>query len=83
MNRSECEAVVRRLWPYLDGTVPEHAREQVVRHLAQCAGCRSHFDYAEAFLQAVAATRAPENLNVLRGRVLAALVEQGFRLSPA
>jgi len=81
LNRAECEAVVRQLWPFLDGVVPERERERIVRHLEQCVACRSHFDYAEAFLRAVAATRRPGNDDSLRTRVLSALASEGFKLS--
>ena len=81
LNRALCEAVVRQLWPFLDGTVPESERERVVTHLQQCVTCRSHFDFAEAFLKAVGATRATDNVDRLRTRVLAALAAEGFRLS--
>jgi len=80
-NRSECEAVVRQLWPFLDGAVPEAEREHIVAHLEQCAGCTSHFDFARAFLDAVSAARPhmPAN-DQLHARVLGALAGEGFRL---
>lgn len=78
-NRDECEAVVRRLWPHLDGMLPESERDRVTRHLENCADCRSHFDFARAFLDAVsAAYSAPEVSPALRARVMAALAGEGF-----
>ncbi len=53
ITRSECEEIVARLWPHLDGALPETERDRVVTHLAGCAGCRSHYDFAQAFLDAV------------------------------
>lgn len=80
--RSICEAVVRQLWPYLDGAVDESAREMVIVHLEECAMCRSHFDFAQAFLDAVARSRSDVQPNDrLRVRVLAALSSEGFSLS--
>lgn len=78
-NRSECEAVVRQLWPYLDGVISEPQRERILHHLELCADCNSHFDFAHAFLDAVAATasRVDEN-DTLRDRVLGALAAEGF-----
>jgi anti-sigma factor (TIGR02949 family) len=78
-RRSECEEVVRRLWPYIDGKLPDSDRERVTRHLEGCADCLSHFDFARAFLDAVhhAAPAAQED-DDLRARVLAALSDQGF-----
>jgi anti-sigma factor (TIGR02949 family) len=80
--RSICEAVVRQLWPYLDGVVDESAREMIVAHLEECTMCASHFEFAQAFLDAVARSRsavAPDDR--LRGRVLAALSAEGFSLT--
>jgi mycothiol system anti-sigma-R factor len=80
-TRSECEAVVRQLWPYLDGVVPEEERERIVAHLEACAACASHFEFAQAFLEAVAAAPAhPQVDERLRARVLSALSVEGFRL---
>jgi len=81
-NRSTCEAVVRQLWPYLDGAVDESAREFIIAHLQECTMCKSHFEFAQAFLQAVARTRSDVSANDrLRGRVLAALTAEGFSLT--
>ena len=80
--RSICEAVVRQLWPYLDGAVDESAREMIIAHLEECTMCRSHFEFAQAFLDAVAQSRSdlpPDDR--LRGRVLAALSGEGFSLT--
>ena len=80
--RSICEAVVRQLWPYLDGAVDESAREMIITHLEECAMCASHFEFAQAFLDAVAHSRpeAPPD-DRLRGRVLAALSVEGFSIT--
>jgi anti-sigma factor RsiW len=78
-NRSECEEVVRRLWPHLDGVLPEDDRERVVRHLEMCTACRSHFDFAQAFLEAVEHARPQlDEFTRVRGRVVAALAAEGF-----
>jgi RNA polymerase sigma factor (sigma-70 family) len=78
-HRSECEEVVRRLWPHLDGTLPDTDRERVTLHLEGCANCRSHFDFALAFLDAVSSAQPdPYDHERLRARVLAALGSEGF-----
>ncbi|MGH7618016.1 MAG: zf-HC2 domain-containing protein [Gemmatimonadaceae bacterium] len=80
--RSVCERVVRQLWPYLDGAVDESARGMIVAHLEACTVCASHFEFAHAFLDAVARSRTdvpPDDR--LRGRVLTALSAEGFSLS--
>ena len=79
VNRADCEFVVRRLWPYLDGVLSEDERERIVHHLEVCRECHSHYDFANAFLDAVADARP--NLRIsddLRSRVLSALVAEGF-----
>ncbi len=79
-NRAVCEAVVRQLWPFLDGALPEDQRERIVAHLEECVACTSHFDFARAFLGAVAAARPHMPANeLLHARVLSALAGQGFR----
>jgi anti-sigma factor (TIGR02949 family) len=80
-RRPECEAIVRRLWPFVDGKLPDSDRERVTRHLEQCADCLSHFDFARSFLDAVHAAR-PEAKDdeALRARVLAALSNQGLNV---
>jgi anti-sigma factor (TIGR02949 family) len=79
-NRAECEAVVRQLWPFLDGAPSENERERIVTHLEGCVACTSHFDFARSFLEAVAAARPhlPAN-ELLHARVLSALAGEGFR----
>jgi anti-sigma factor (TIGR02949 family) len=81
-ERSTCEAVVRQLWPYLDGAVDESFRERIVVHLETCAMCKSHFDFANAFLEAVSRSRSDVPADDrLRARVVQALSAEGFKLS--
>lgn len=83
-NRSECEAVVRQLWPYLDGVISEEQRERILRHLERCADCTSHFEFARAFLDAIAAAAPKLNeTDALRDRVVHALAAEGFVPSTA
>jgi anti-sigma factor (TIGR02949 family) len=80
VNRAECEFVVRRLWPYLDGVLSEEDRERIVRHLEVCRDCHSHYDFGNAFLDAVAMARPHLEINnALRSRVLGALAAEGFK----
>lgn len=77
---TDCDEIVARLWPYLDGALPESERAGIVAHLESCTACRSHFDFAQAFLEAVALAR-PATATAdqqLRSRVLAALASEGF-----
>lgn len=77
-----CEDIVHRLWPFLDGALPETERAAVVAHLEGCAGCRSHHDFARAFLDAVHqahhathARSAPGEFSALQARVEAAIAK--------
>lgn len=72
-----CAEVVRQLWPHLDGALPESARAGIVAHLEGCAGCRSHYDFAAAFLKAVRTSHAPDEFASLQVRVAAALQAEG------
>ena len=78
-NPEICREIVRQLWPYLDGALPDDLQARVSEHLANCVDCRSHYDFERAFLDAV---RASANLGdefaPLRQRVLAALAAEGM-----
>lgn len=77
VTRTECEEIVSRLWPHLDGALPESERARVVAHLEGCAGCRSHYDFASAFLDAVhQATAGQEEFAALRERVTRAVADE-------
>lgn len=75
-----CDEVVERLWPYLDGALADAERGRVAAHLAECMECTSHFDYAQAFLDAVhqVSGAPPPARSTLRERVLEALRKEGF-----
>ena len=80
-NLSECRKIVRQLWPFLDGVLPDALKEEVAEHLEACANCRSHFDFERAFLEAVrthGAISVDGQYEALRARVLSALVTDGF-----
>lgn len=78
LTRADCDSIVRRLWPYLDGKLPDADRDRVARHLAECAACTSHFDFARAFLDAVRTASGDGDDEALRDRVVAALAAEGF-----
>lgn len=77
-SHDECTAIVRQLWPYLDGALPDTYQERVVAHLERCTACRSHFDFEREFLAAVRSAGAGGDFEPLRARVLAALGDVGF-----
>jgi hypothetical protein len=51
----------------------------IAEHLRGCTACRSHFDFAHAFLNAVHELRPSEaHTDALRDKVVAALAREGF-----
>lgn len=78
-NPEVCREIVRQLWPYLDGAIPDEWQARVAQHLEQCANCRSHYDFERAFLDAVRDTGvATGGFDQLRARVVAALAAEGM-----
>ena len=72
----DCEATIRRLWDYVDGRLPDMARDEVEEHLATCAYCAPHFVFARTMQGAIAAATPPASDSEedrLRERVRAAL----------
>ena len=80
-SRDECTTIVRQLWPFLDGALPDAMQARVVAHLESCVTCRSHFDYEREFLAAVRDAGAAGDFEPLRARVVSALADQGFTAS--
>ena len=79
-SRPECEEIVARLWPHLDGALPESERQRVISHLEECDGCRSHYDFAQAFLDAVHRSEPPvDGLAAIRARVTRAIAAERRR----
>jgi anti-sigma factor RsiW len=60
VSPNDCEHAVRRLWDYLDGRLPDVAREEVEKHLATCEGCPPRFAFAEKMQHALRASAVPE-----------------------
>lgn len=82
MKRNEmldCDAVMRRLWDYLDHELTPDSEAAVRAHLAVCRRCYPQYDFELAFLNALAASRREHSSpDVLRNRVLTALRAEGF-----
>ena len=76
-----CAAAMRRLWEYLDRTLPEAEARDVRRHLAACACCRPHVAFERRLLDEIAAVRPePEQLAALRDRIAVALALTRWRV---
>jgi anti-sigma factor RsiW len=78
LDAFDCESIARRLWPFLDSTLPDGDRAIIVEHLAGCTECRSHYDFARALLGAVHELQPAVANEALRARVLAAVIEDGY-----
>lgn len=82
MPTNDCREIVRQLWPYLDGALPDEWQARVTAHLEHCVNCTSHFDFERAFLDAVRDSGAlTQDFEPLRARVFAALQADGMGAS--
>jgi anti-sigma factor (TIGR02949 family) len=78
-NPEICREIVRQLWPYLDGTLPDELQVRVSEHLEMCVNCQSHYDFEAAFLDAVrASANLGDQFEPLRARVVEALAAEGM-----
>ena len=78
-NPEVCREIVRQLWPYLDGALPDEWQVRVAHHLEECVNCRSHYDFERAFLEAVRDSGViAGEFTALRDRVLQALASEGM-----
>ena len=81
-NPELCREIVRQLWPYLDGALPDEWQARVTAHLEACTNCHSHYDFERVFLDAVRDSHAVTGeFEPLRARVVAALAAAGMALS--
>ena len=80
-NSETCREIVRQLWPYLDGALPDEWQARVTAHLEACVTCQSHYDFERAFLDAVRNSGVVDGeFEPLRARVLSALAAEGMTL---
>lgn len=78
-NPEACREIVRQLWPYLDGALPDEWQSRISEHLEGCVNCHSHYDFERAFLEAVHDSGVTEGeFEPLRARILAALAAEGM-----
>lgn len=76
----DCEATMRRLWDYLDGTLDTATMGAIDAHLADCEKCRGHLGFESALLDRLKALRQEhEDVASLRARVTKALADAGHR----
>jgi len=75
----DCDAVMRRLWDYLDHELTPEAEGAVREHLAVCRRCHPQHDFEAAFLRALSAARRTHTQPTrIKARVLEALIGEGF-----
>ncbi len=71
---SDCEAVARALWDYLDAELDDATLAEIQAHLDGCQPCRTHADFERRLLDALSRLRREHrDLDALRDRVEAAL----------
>ena len=49
----DCHEVMKRLWAYLDGELPETEAHEVSAHMDMCARCYPQYRFQLAFLSAL------------------------------
>ena len=52
-----CREVIEQLWDYLDAELPPERMQELAVHLAECARCYPQYEFAFAFLGALARQR--------------------------
>lgn len=78
-DSTDCEAIVRRMWPHLDGVLSETDRALITRHLEGCGACSAHYKFAQSFLDAVHDARPdPADFDRVVEKVVGALAAEGF-----
>lgn len=71
---SDCEAVVRALWDYLDRELGQADLAAIDAHLAACEKCRAHAEFERRLIAEIRAVRAQQDApDALRARVLTVL----------
>jgi anti-sigma factor (TIGR02949 family) len=75
----DCQAVLQRLWEFLDGELCAEDSAAFHAHLAMCSKCYPQYNFEKAFLDALAQCQcqrcAPHEL---RAKVFTALRSEGF-----
>jgi anti-sigma factor (TIGR02949 family) len=74
MTDVDCNALLDRLWAYLDGEVDEVEYRHLEAHIAHCLGCKHHADFEVRLRQIIQAKcrgeRAPTRLREELRRLL-------------
>jgi predicted anti-sigma-YlaC factor YlaD len=71
---SECEAVVRALWDFLDAELDDASLAEIDEHLSACEPCRAHALFEQQLLDELSCLRREHtDIDALRARIEAAL----------
>ncbi|MFP5224488.1 MAG: mycothiol system anti-sigma-R factor [Actinomycetota bacterium] len=49
----DCDALVERLYAYLDGEIDGLDREEIRAHLEECGGCHEYADFERTVLELI------------------------------
>ncbi len=75
----DCQAVMRRLWDYLDGELSTENVVAIEAHLEMCGRCYPQYEFERDFLDQVGRLRREHSdLGRLRTRLLETLRSHGF-----
>lgn len=70
----DCDAVMRRLWDYLDQQLTPQTMAAIHDHLGKCQHCQPEAQFRRAFERAVSSARQEAgNTDALRARIRRAL----------
>lgn len=76
---AECQAVVLRLWDYLDNQLDSETAAGLRIHIAVCPQCYEYFLFQESYLHAVSSLRRPRSAPWrVKARILASLANAGL-----
>lgn len=76
---TDCQSILRQLWDYLDGELPDERRAVIDAHLRICGECFPTFRFEESFLRAVKTAREDVSQSgELAQRVIAAMRRDGM-----
>lgn len=78
----DCHTAVRRMWDFLDHELDATRFAEVERHVATCAKCTEHMDFARSIIRAIKVNATDETGEIpaqsLRQRVISQLASEGY-----
>ncbi len=78
----DCHTAVRRLWDFLDQELDATRFAEVEQHIASCAKCAEHVEFAKSIIRAIKSNATDEPGEApalsLRQRVISQLASEGY-----